>query len=92
MRTFARLIDPLDEEPTAWAECLFVDSVSDLAVLGSSDGQELYEEAEAHEALVEAALPRPLGRLAYTREPVTLAAPTQYRTADPITILIMEDA
>jgi Trypsin-like peptidase domain len=40
------------------AECLFVDPVSDIAVLGAPDDQgdqEMYEQAEAYESLVEVA-------------------------------------
>jgi hypothetical protein len=39
------LLSPLGAEPHVWAECLFVDPVADLAVLGPVDGQELYDEA-----------------------------------------------
>jgi len=37
------------------AECLFVDPVADIAVLGAPDNQEMYEQAEAYEALVDVA-------------------------------------
>jgi hypothetical protein len=30
-----KLLGPLDAEPTVWAECLFVDLIADLAVLGA---------------------------------------------------------
>ncbi len=33
---------PLGQNPTVWAECLFVDPVGDIAVLGSVDSQEFY--------------------------------------------------
>jgi Trypsin-like peptidase domain len=52
-RTFANLLGPLDGERTVWAECAFVDPVADIAVLCSPDGQSLFEEADAYEALVE---------------------------------------
>jgi hypothetical protein len=63
-----RLIGPLGGEQTVWAECLFVDPVADLAVLGSPDRQELWEEAVAYDALVEAAVPLKLGTLPFTAE------------------------
>lgn len=56
-RTYAKLIGPLGEQPTVWVECYFVDPVADLAVLGTPDDQELFDEADAYDALVEAAVP-----------------------------------
>src|SRR5437867_2361147 len=53
-RTYAKLLGPLGrKKPTVWAECLFVDPVADIAVLGPPDGQELYDEWGAYERLVE---------------------------------------
>jgi hypothetical protein len=53
-RTYANLLGPLGKaKPKVWAECLFADPLADIAVLGSPDGQELYEQAEAYEALME---------------------------------------
>jgi hypothetical protein len=42
--TYKALLGPLGEEPTVWAECLFVDPV---AVLGQPYHQNLYKQAEA---------------------------------------------
>jgi Trypsin-like peptidase domain len=56
-RTYPKLLGPLGGEPTVWAECLFVDPIADIAVLRGPDGQELYDEAAAYDALVEAATP-----------------------------------
>ena len=47
-RTYPEIVVPLDRKRCIWAECLFVDPVSDLAVLGEPDGQLLYEESEAY--------------------------------------------
>ena len=47
--------------PRIWAECLFIDQVGDIAVLGSPDNEERGEQAEAHEELVEAATPLSIG-------------------------------
>ena len=52
-RTYQNLIGPLDEAPTVWAECLFVDPVADIAVLGEPDGQIFFDECRAHEKLIE---------------------------------------
>jgi hypothetical protein len=55
-RTYPNLIGPLAApQPGICAECLFVDPVADIAVLGGPDGQELYDEANAYEEFVEAA-------------------------------------
>ncbi|MGB9504874.1 MAG: hypothetical protein WBQ91_01695, partial [Candidatus Acidiferrum sp.] len=61
--TYANLLAPLGEEPSVWAECLFFDPVSDLAILGEPDNQELGEESDAYEGLVDG------------RKPFTIAAP-----------------
>jgi hypothetical protein len=53
-RTYQNLLGPLgDIQPTVWAECLFADPLADVAILGSPDGQELYAQAEAHDALTD---------------------------------------
>jgi len=67
-RTYANLLGLLGAEQTIWAECLFVDAVADIAVLGSPNTQELWEEAAAYEALVGASVPLVPGRLALARE------------------------
>ncbi len=44
-RTYAALLGVLGrKKPTVWAECLFVDPVADIAVLGPPDDQELSDE------------------------------------------------
>ena len=56
-RTYANLLAPLGEQPSVWCECLFVDPIADVAVLGTPDNQGLSDEADAYEALVGAATP-----------------------------------
>jgi hypothetical protein len=56
-RTYSNLLAPFGGLPTVWTECLFVDPVADVAVLGSPDDQVLYEQAEAYNALMESAAP-----------------------------------
>jgi Trypsin-like peptidase domain len=51
--TYGRLLAPLGEEPEVWAECVFCDVITDLAVLGAPDNQDLYDEHAAYEALTE---------------------------------------
>jgi hypothetical protein len=52
-RTYAGLLGRLvDSETPVSAECLFVDPVGDIAVLGQPDNQALYNEAEAYDALI----------------------------------------
>jgi len=60
-RTYAGLLGPLGDAPsTAWAECLFVDPVADLAVLMCPDNQEPDLGSDAYEALVESMTPVPV--------------------------------
>ena len=56
-RTYANLLAPLGEQPSVWCECLFVDPIADIAVLGAPDYEALSHEADAYEALVGAATP-----------------------------------
>src|SRR6266487_3884968 len=59
-RTYPTLLGPLGKKPTVWAECLFVDPISDIAVLGPPDDQALYDEYNAYETLMEEANDFPL--------------------------------
>jgi len=61
--TYPNLLAPLGKKPSVWAECLFFDPVSDLAILGEPDNQELGEENDAYARLVD------------ERKPFTIAAP-----------------
>jgi hypothetical protein len=56
-RTYQSLLGPLRGDPTVWTQCLFVDPIGDIAVLGPPDGQELYDECSAYEALMEGIVP-----------------------------------
>jgi Trypsin-like peptidase domain len=58
--TYARLLGPLGGKRTVWAECLFADVMADIAVLGSPDNQELFDESEAYDQLVNAVTPLPV--------------------------------
>ena len=71
-RTYRRLLGRLGAEPHVSAEAVFCDPVSDLAVLGSVDGQEHHDEARAYDELVEALDPLPLGSLTFTYQHHTL--------------------
>jgi hypothetical protein len=54
-RTYPKLLGTLDDpKPTVWAECLYVDPIADIAILGTPDEQELYDEAEAYEEMTSA--------------------------------------
>jgi hypothetical protein len=55
-RTF-ELLGPLDAQPTVSAECLFVDPIADLAVLGAPDNQGMCDENKQYEALTWAMTP-----------------------------------
>jgi len=56
-RTYMELLGPLGGKQTVAAECLFVDPIGDIAVLGAPDGQELSDECEAYEELLECMTP-----------------------------------
>jgi len=51
-RTYWDLLSPLGQAPFVTSECCFVDLVSDLAVLGPPDDQELSSEYNAYEQLL----------------------------------------
>lgn len=57
------MLAPLGEEPSVWADCLFFDPVSDLAILGEPDNQEFGEESDAYARLMDG------------RKPFNIAAP-----------------
>lgn len=40
-RTYSNLLGTLNGKPEVWAECLFVDPVADIAVLGEPDDQDI---------------------------------------------------
>jgi hypothetical protein len=69
-RTYRDLLGPLGGAPTIYAECVFVDPVADLAILGTPDSQELWKQAEAYDALVldDAMVPFEIGTLSFTRQ------------------------
>jgi hypothetical protein len=48
-----RLLGTLDGKPNILAECLFVNPVADIAVLGAPDGQTFFDEAAAYDELTE---------------------------------------
>jgi hypothetical protein len=59
-KTYLGFVGRLGEKLFVGVECLFADRLSDLAVLGEPDGQELYRHFEAYEALVESLTPLPI--------------------------------
>jgi hypothetical protein len=56
-RTFSKLLSELGADPWISAECLFVDPVADIAVLGQPDGDVFSEQYEAYGVLVGAGAP-----------------------------------
>jgi hypothetical protein len=58
--TYRRLLGPLGGKRTVWAQCLFVDPVADIAVLGQPDTQALSEEADAYDELIGTLAPLPV--------------------------------
>ncbi len=59
-RTYKKLLGPLGGDASVWAECLFVDPIGDIAVLGRPDSQALHHEAEAYEEMTDAGLSLPM--------------------------------
>jgi hypothetical protein len=59
-RTYEGLISELGGKPTIWTECLFVDPVADIAVLGPPDEQALSKEREAYDMFVNSLVPLPI--------------------------------
>ena len=59
-RTYRNLLGGLQEQPSVAAECLFVDPVADIAVLGEPDNQLLTEAWEAYDEMVGACTTMPL--------------------------------
>ena len=55
-RTY-KLLAPLGDEPSVMAECFFVDPIADIAILGTPETQEMFEEAEQYDELLQKALP-----------------------------------
>ncbi len=61
-RTYRHLLGKLGaRKADVWAQCLFVDPIADIAVLGSPDNQELHDESTAYDALTEKVPPIPVG-------------------------------
>ena len=67
-RTYRSLLGPLGEQPKVWTECLFVDPVADLAVLGTPDRQALYEHADSFDALTGSIRPLAVNGLSTDQE------------------------
>jgi hypothetical protein len=61
-----RLPRPLGGPSDVWAECVFANPVTDLAVLCEPDNQALSDQADAYRQLTEAATPFALGRLRFS--------------------------
>ena len=71
-RTYKALLGSLGEGPAVWAECLFVDPIGDIAVLGPPDGQELANEWEAYNNLINELPTAPIGDAPPQRGPAWL--------------------
>lgn len=66
--TFKKLLARLGKKPRIWAECKFVDTMADIAVLGAPDGMGLEAEEQAYRKMTEA-----LPALALAAPPTTSA-------------------
>jgi len=59
-RTYKALLGPLGETPTVWTECVFVDPIADIAVLGPPDNQTYFDQYDDYCRFVEAAATLPI--------------------------------
>jgi hypothetical protein len=59
--TFRDLIGPLGAKASVWTECLSVDPIADIAVLGPPDNQSLPEQADACETFLASRKPLKVG-------------------------------
>jgi len=64
-RTYANYLGLIGGPRDVWAQCLFVDPIADIAVLGEPDGQELFDESEAYCELAQQAVPFAIGKLRF---------------------------
>ena len=62
-RVYDDLLGPIGDKTTVWAECLFADPISDLAILGQPDNQILVRQAEAYDALTGGLAPLMFGNI-----------------------------
>jgi hypothetical protein len=82
--TKPKFVGPLGAEPTIAVEILFWDPITDIAVLGEPDNQELAEECEAYEAFLKQA-----GRIPIAPLQLPLQAGDWERTS-PVWMLSLE--
>jgi hypothetical protein len=69
-KTYEKLLGRLDAKPTVWCECVFVDPVADIAVLGCPDAQDgLLDQARAYNKLVDNVRPLPIAASKVRRYP-----------------------
>lgn len=60
-QVYPNLLGGLGEKPSVCGRLLFADPIADIAVLGSPDQQEMYEQAAAYDELVEVFKAIPIG-------------------------------
>jgi Peptidase S7, Flavivirus NS3 serine protease len=60
-KTYHLILGALGQLPSISAECLFVDPVSDVALLGPPDNQTYFEQSGAFDALLDEAFPLRIG-------------------------------
>jgi len=70
-RTYENLIGSLGAEPAVWAEVVFVDPISDLAILSEPDSQDLSEQCDAYRQLLAAAHRFPIANIKANKETPT---------------------
>jgi hypothetical protein len=77
------LLRRLTGKRTAWAQCLFVDPVVDIAVLGQPDNQALCDEADAYDRLLDRMEPLRIANAPAPSEEVCVFGELRFRRPTP---------
>lgn len=80
-KTYLGLVGRLGEKLSIAVECLFADPLSDLAVLGEPDGEELYDQWLAYEEFVDSLTPLPIVETEREGEAFLLSLDNQWFSA-----------
>ena len=61
-RTYKHSLGVIGQHAKVWAQCLFADPVSDIAILGSPDYQTFFEQSDQWKTFIQALKPIPIRR------------------------------
>ena len=86
-RIYRKLLSPIGRRRSVSAECVFVDPVADIAVLGSPDNQQFDEEANAYEQLLETMKPLAVSDIKGETAPAELVSLEQRKFRCVVTVV-----